>query len=31
MALLIGWAMLALVGGGLFAGRRPRRAIGSRR
>jgi hypothetical protein len=31
MALLIGWAMLALVGGGLFAGRRARRAIGSRR
>ncbi|HTF54625.1 MAG TPA: hypothetical protein VK735_44895 [Pseudonocardia sp.] len=30
MALLIGWAMLALVGGGLFAGRRPRRVTGSR-
>jgi len=31
MALLVGWAMLALVGGGLFAGRRPRRVTGSRR
>ena len=26
MALVIGWAMLALIGGGLFVGRRPRRA-----
>jgi hypothetical protein len=25
MALVIGWAMLALIGGGLFVGRRPRR------
>ena len=30
MALLIGWAMLALVGGGLFAGRRSRRVTGAR-
>lgn len=27
MALVIGWAMLALVGGGLFVGRRPRRVV----
>jgi hypothetical protein len=29
MALVIGWAMLALVGGGLFVGRRPRRVVKS--
>jgi hypothetical protein len=29
MALVIGWAMLALVGGGLFVGRRPRRVAES--
>jgi hypothetical protein len=29
MALVIGWAMLALVGGGLFVGRRPRRVAKS--
>ncbi len=28
MALLIGWALLALLGGGLFAGRLPRRRTG---
>lgn len=33
LALVVGWTMLALIGGGLFAGRRPRarRVTGSRR